>query len=149
MRELVHITPGVDVTAWPAKIELAEYALKSVSSVRSTKQMAGLPWIETYASRDADGRLSDPNARRFPLSHHIGCLFAHMHDWQMSFDARYEHTIIFEADAIDPSLLGMELSGLQSVVDHAPEEVIGHTQDRIAAERRAEQERLEREGEGG
>ena len=122
VRELVHITPGVDVTAWPAKIELAEYALKSVSSVRSEKQMAGLPWIETFASRDEDGRLSNPAARRFPLSHHIGCLFAHMHDWQMSFDARYEHTIIFEADAIDPSLLGMELSGIQSVVDHAPEE---------------------------
>ena len=84
--------------------------------------MAGLPWIETFASRGEDGRLSNPAARRFPLSHHIGCLFAHMHDWQMSFDARYEHTIIFEADAIDPSLLGMELSGIQSVVDHAPEE---------------------------
>ena len=84
VRDLVHITPGVDVTAWPKKIELAEYALKSVLSVRSEKQMAGLPWIETYASRGKDGRLRDPNARRFPLSHHIGCLFAHMHDWQMS-----------------------------------------------------------------
>ena len=55
VRELVHITPGVDVTAWPAKIELAEYALKSVSSVRSTKQMAGLPWIETFASAAGAG----------------------------------------------------------------------------------------------
>jgi hypothetical protein len=122
VRDLVHITPGVDVTAWPKKIELAEYALKSVLSVRSEKQMAGLPWIETYASRGKDGRLRDPNARRFPLSHHIGCLFAHMHDWQMSFDARYENTVIFEADATDPSLLGMELSGVQTVVDHAPED---------------------------
>ena len=122
VRDLVHITPGVDVTAWPKKIELAEYALKSVLSVRSEQQMAGLPWIETYASRGKDGRLRDPNARRFPLSHHIGCLFAHMHDWQMSFDARYENTVIFEADAIDPSLLGMELSGVQTVVDHAPED---------------------------
>lgn len=122
VRDLVHITPGVDVTAWPKKIELAEYALKSVLSVRSEKQIAGLPWIETYASRGKDGRLRDPNARRFPLSHHIGCLFAHMHDWQMSFDARYENTVIFEADATDPSLLGMELSGVQTVVDHAPED---------------------------
>lgn len=122
VRELVHITPGVDVTAWPAKIELAEYALKSVSSVRSEKQMAGLPWIETFASRGKDGRLSNPAARQFPLSHHIGCLFAHMHDWQMSFDAHYENTVIFEADAIDPSLLGMELSGIQTVVDEAPED---------------------------
>ena len=120
--DLVHITPGVDVTAWPAKIELAEYALKSVSSVRSKEQMAGLPGIEPSASRGKDGRLSNPAARRFPLSHHIGCLFAHMHDWQMSFDAQYENTVIFEADAIDPSLLGMELSGIQTVVDEAPED---------------------------
>ena len=62
VRDLVHITPGVDVTAWPKKIELAEYALKSVLSVRSGR-MAGLPWIETYASRGAG--LRDPNARRF------------------------------------------------------------------------------------
>ena len=120
VKEHVHITPGINIAAWPEKIELAEYALKSVLAVRKVSEIGGLPWLETYANRDKHGKISNPQATQFPLSHHIGCLYAHLHDWQMSFDAQYETTVILESDAIDPSLLGVELSSVQSVVDNAP-----------------------------
>jgi hypothetical protein len=81
-----------------------------------------LPWIETYASRNKKGQLANPSAREFPMSHHIGCLYAHMFDWQMSSDAKYKHTIVFESDAVDPSLLGVPLSSIQSIVNQAPKE---------------------------
>lgn len=118
----VHITPGMNVAAWPAEIELAEYALKYVLSKRTKAEIASLPWIETYASRNDQGQLSNPSAREFPLSHHIGCLYAHMYDWQMSADAKYKRTIVFESDAVDPSLLGVPLSAVQSIVNEAPED---------------------------
>ena len=120
VREHVHITPGINVAGWPDKIELVEYALKSVLAVRSVGEIGALPWLETYANRDKKGRVGDPRASSFPLSHHIGCLYAHLHDWQLSFDAHYETTVILESDAIDPSLLGVELSSIQAVVDNAP-----------------------------
>lgn len=118
----VYITPGINVAAWPAQIELAEYALKNVISKRSNAEMASLPWIETYASRNDKGQLSNPSAREFPLSHHIGCLYAHMYDWQLSTDAKYKRTIVFESDAVDPSLLGVPLSSVQSIINEAPED---------------------------
>ena len=122
VRKNVHITPGMNVAAWPAKIELAEYALKCVIAKRSKQEIASLPWIETYASRNDKGQLANPSAREFPMSHHIGCLYAHMYDWQMAQDAGYKTTILFESDAVDPSLLGVPLSAIQSIVNEAPKD---------------------------
>lgn len=99
----VHITPGMNVAAWPAKVALAEYALKSVLAKRSQTQIASLPWIETYASRNDKGQLANPSAREFPMSHHIGCLYAHMYDWQMSSDAKYARTVgLYKAPGFNP-----------------------------------------------
>lgn len=118
----VHLTPGIDVAAWPKKIELADYAMKYFAARKSKAEMASLPWVEAYANRNDKGQLRNPEARKFPLSHHLGCLFAHMYDWQMSLDAGYKRTIILESDAVDPSLLGVPLSALQTIVDEAPKD---------------------------
>ena len=121
VKQHVHLTPGINIAAWPKKIDLAEYALKSVLAVKSKSQVGSLPWLETYTNRDKKGHVT-PRAKEFPLSHHIGCLFAHLYDWQMSSDAGYKNTILFESDAVDPSLLGVELSAIQTVVNHAPKD---------------------------
>lgn len=121
VKENVHITPGINIAAWPKKIELAEYALKDILKKKTKEQIAGLTWLETYTNRDEKGRVPE-REREFPLSHHIGCLWAHLYDWQMSADAGYPATVVFESDAVDPSLLGVELSTIQTVVNHAPKD---------------------------
>ena len=70
----VHLTPGINIAAWPKKIDLAEYALKSVLAVKSKSQVGSLPWLETYTNRDKKGHVT-PRAKEFPLSHHICLLY--------------------------------------------------------------------------
>lgn len=121
VKDHVHITPGINIAAWPKKIELAEYAIKEIMKKKTKEQISTLTWLETYTNRDKKGRVPE-RAKEFPLSHHIGCLWAHLYDWQMSADAGYPATVVFESDAVDPSLLGVELSTIQTVVNHAPKD---------------------------
>ena len=121
VKDHVHITPGINIAAWPKKIELAEYAIKEIMKKKTKEQISTLTWLETYTNRDKKGQVPE-RAKEFPLSHHIGCLWAHLYDWQMSADAGYPATVVFESDAVDPSLLGVELSTIQTVVNHAPKD---------------------------
>lgn len=86
------------------------------------RKMGSLPWLETWSSRNKKGQLGNPEARIFPLSHHIGCLYAHLFMWQLSMDMRYKDTVFFESDAVDPSLLALPLGAVPAVVKNAPEE---------------------------
>ena len=67
---------------------------------KTKEQISTLTWLETYTNRDKKGRVPE-RAKGFP-SHHIGCLWAHLYDWQMSADAGYPATVVFESDHDGP-----------------------------------------------
>ena len=122
----VRATPGIDVSKWPAKLDHAEYAVSGVS--RLTKQpgslegLRGLPWIDLLLRRDGrTGKIEDPHY--VEIQHHIGCLYAHMLQWQLAADNGNKDTFVFEADGLETSnLMHVSLSSLGDVQHNAPED---------------------------
>ena len=128
VRRNVRATPGVDVSAWPAKIDFAEYAVSGVlaharempeNRARADEAILGdLPWLDIMARRDARGAVTDPEL--LSRGHHFGCLFAHIAQWQLAADLRNADTIVFESDGFLDGLLGVPASALGAVQAHAP-----------------------------
>ena len=62
------------------------------------RSLVGVPWIDAIELREANtGAL---RSERVGLSHHIGCLFAHMKAWQNMKDLGMNKAWIMEADGL-------------------------------------------------
>ena len=128
VRRNVRATPGVDVSAWPANIDFAEYAVSGVlaharampeNRARTDEAILGdLPWLDIMTRRDARGVVTDPEL--LSRGHHFGCLFAHIAQWQLAADSRNADTMVFESDGFVDGLLGVPASALGAVQAHAP-----------------------------
>ena len=124
----VRATPGVDVSAWPANVDFAEYAVSGVlaharalpeNRARADEAILGdLPWLDILTRRDARGAVTDPEL--LSRGHHFGCLFAHIAQWQMAADTRNADTMVFESDGFVDGLLGVPASALGAVQANAP-----------------------------
>ena len=113
-------TWGVDPTAWPKHIDEAEHAVSNIRNInarnfadgnkiasskdrywderRSAQNLVGVPWIDAIDLREAKTGALSPE--RVGLSHHIGCLFAHMKAWQNMKDLGMNKAWIMEADGL-------------------------------------------------
>ena len=128
VRRNVRATPGVDVSAWPANVDFAEYAVSGVlaharalpeNRARADEAILGdLPWLDILTRRDAHGAVTDPEL--LSRGHHFGCLFAHIAQWQMAADTRNADTMVFESDGFVDGLLGVPTSALGAVQANAP-----------------------------
>ena len=128
VRRNVRATPGVDVSAWPANVDFAEYAVSGVlaharalpeNRARADEAILGdLPWLDILTRRDARGAVTDPEL--LSRGHHFGCLFAHIAQWQMAADTRNADTMVFESDGFVDGLLGVPASALGAVQANAP-----------------------------
>ena len=121
----VHATPGVDITKWPEKLEVAEYAvsgiLEQLGKPGDLEGLHGIPWLDALLQRDSkSGKMVKPDI--LALSHHFGCLFAHLAQWQLAADMGNKDTFVFEADGFTDALLGVPLSSLGDVQHHAPDD---------------------------
>ena len=121
----IRLVPGVDPNLWPKGIDRAVYGLKTVFELLGGDYLepdfnliANLPWIKSLAARNDEGRLAPPWDGQ--LTHHVGCLFAHMAQWQLAKDAGNEHTYLLESDGLNPSLLSIPVGSLGSVARNAP-----------------------------
>ncbi|CAL6406165.1 unnamed protein product [Bathycoccus prasinos] len=54
------------------------------------------PWLMAIDHRESDGKLTEEEVGR---AHHIGCLFAHLYQWQLMLDRGEKKALIFESDA--------------------------------------------------
>jgi hypothetical protein len=121
----IRLVPGVDPNLWPKGIDRAVYGLKTVFELLGGDYLepdfnliANLPWIKSLAARNDEGRIAPPWDGQ--LTHHVGCLFAHMAQWQLAKDAGNEHTYLLESDGLNPSLLAIPVGSLGSVARNAP-----------------------------
>ena len=46
----------------------------------------------------------------------MGCLFAHMLNWQLAADNGNKHTYVMESDGLDPALLAVPVGALGRAV---------------------------------
>ena len=123
IKSYVRLTPGVDVSDWPHEEDTMHFALKSIMKNKPTgTQLATLPWLSFYTSRDKEGHFSDKFAKERNLYTHIGCLFGHMFQWQLAADANDKHAFMLESDAFDRSIVGMPFKDMQTLADNAPKE---------------------------
>ena len=125
VQNLVRVVPGVDAMKWPKSLDRSVYALKSVFTQLNGDYLTpdftllkGLPWLESISNRDAKtGKLAPPWVE---ISHHVGCLFAHMTYWQTALDNNLQDAFIFESDGLNPSLLSVPVGSLGAVAKNAP-----------------------------
>ena len=126
VKKNVRLTPGIDALAWPKGLEMAMYSLKTVFknlggsyTKPDFKLLDGMEWIQSINSRDPKGRLNGPWVS---LSHHVGCLYAHMYQWQLAADNKNKHTYVLESDGLNPALLAVPVESLGTIVQHAPKD---------------------------
>ena len=118
----VKISPGVNAYNWPNKIEDALYGVKRIeelleSDPENERNIGSLYYVSALESARsaANGRLPEGF---FGIAHHVGCMFAHLHQWQHAWDKGWQDVIIFESDA--PWNLGVPAFALQDIIDHQP-----------------------------
>ena len=74
------------------------------------------PWLMAIDHRGSDGKLAEEEVGR---AHHIGCLFAHLYQWQLMLDRGVKKALIFESDA--PRIMeAIPFWASEQVADHAP-----------------------------
>ena len=119
----------MDPTLWPKGIDRAVYGLKTVFELLGGDYLkpdfnliANLPWINVLATREeTTGRLAKDWRDNPRLAHHVGCLFAHMAQWQLAADEGLQiATYLLESDGLNPSLLSIPVGSLGSVARNAP-----------------------------
>ena len=89
---------------------------------RSAQNLVGVPWIDAIDLREANtGAL---RSERVGLSHHIGCLFAHMKAWQNMKDLGMNKAWIMEADGLlkMQEYSNIPLWAMTSVAQNLPED---------------------------
>ena len=74
------------------------------------------PWLMAIDHRESDGKLTEEEVGR---AHHIGCLFAHLYQWQLMLDRGEKKALIFESDA--PRIMeAIPFWASEQVAEHAP-----------------------------
>jgi hypothetical protein len=129
---LIHAekSPGVDPKQWPqGSLQEAEYAIgfaKLFWSIHQndqlyadlppeSKSVVGKPWIGEVEKRDQNGyfRVSEQG-----LSHHYGCLYAHMYQWQKIKDQGLKKALILESDGL--GLTRVPLESIPGIASQLP-----------------------------
>ena len=122
----VRATPGVDISEWPRRLDVAEYAVSGILAQTEhpedmEKAFENLPWLNYLTNRDPKtGKVTDPDV--LLRQHHVGCLFAHLAQWQLAADSGNKHTFIFESDGFLPGLLAVPVAALGDIQHQAPED---------------------------
>jgi len=137
-------TWGVDPLTWPRYIDEAEHAVSDIRSInarnfadgnklaaskdrywderRSPQSLVGVPWLDAIDLREeGTGALSQ---EKIGLSHHIGCLFAHMRAWQNMKDLGMNKAWIMESDGLMKmqEFSNIPLWAMTSVAQNLPED---------------------------
>lgn len=137
-------TWGIDPLTWPKHIDEAEHAVKAIRELnaknfkdlnkitqskdtfwderRSADNLVGIPWIDAIDLREPDsGALAK---EKVGLSHHIGCLFAHMKAWQQLKDLQMNKAWVMEADGLMKmqEFSNIPLWAMTSVSQNLPED---------------------------
>ena len=129
---LIHAekSPGVDPKAWPqSSLQEALYATGFAHLFWNIHQndplyadlpperrtVAELPWIGEVEKRDQNGYF---RAQSQGLSHHYGCLYAHLYQWQKIKDTGLKKALILESDGL--SLTRVPLESIPSVAKQMP-----------------------------
>ena len=119
LKRLVTVSHGVDATAWPANTHLVEYAVKDIRALsrEQGKTLMDLPWLQIIdLSKQHENGMLPVEWRR--LSHHVGCLYAHLFQWQLIKEKGFPKAIIFEADGVGVS--DLPFSAMQEAIDRMP-----------------------------
>ena len=112
---LIHAekSPGVDPKAWPQSgLQEALYATGFARLFWNIHQndplyadlpperrtVAELPWIGEVEKRDQNGYFRAHLSQG--LSHHYGCLYAHLYQWQKIKDTGLKKALILESDGL-------------------------------------------------
>ena len=129
---LIHAekSPGVDPKAWPqSSLQEALYATGFAHLFWNIHQndplyadlpperrtVAELPWIGEVEKRDQNGHF---RAQSHGLSHHYGCLYAHLYQWQKIKDTGLKKALILESDGL--GLTRVPLESIPSVAKQMP-----------------------------
>jgi len=122
---------GVTPTEWPENIRDAEWAIEPIrrlnseffqkgwkhpDPVRNGDNLKNLPWVGVIDERQANGRITES---QYGGSHHIGCLFAHLHAWRtvLESNSRKKFSLIMEADGMN-----WQMKHLDAIVANVPED---------------------------
>ena len=132
LAETVSISQGIDAKKWPKDIANAEYAVKDIrklfhkkvkdgtvfaSDVKDFYQLMGL--LKHIDTRKADGTLDQFSVDR-GLSHHVGCLYAHLYQWQWVKDQGWPIAWIMESDG--NKMTNVPFWAVQTLTENMPKE---------------------------
>ena len=129
---LIHAekSPGVDPKGWPqTSLEEAKYAIGFAHLFWNIHQndplyadlpperrtVAALPWVGEFDKRDQNGYF---RAESQGLSHHYGCLYAHLYQWQKMKDQGLKKALILESDGL--TLTRVPLETIPSIAKQMP-----------------------------
>ena len=132
LAETVSISQGIDAKKWPKDIANAEYAVKDIrklfhkkvkdgtvfaSDVKDFYQLMGL--LKHIDTRKADGTLDQFSLDK-GLSHHVGCLYAHLYQWQWVKDQGWPIAWIMESDG--NKMTNVPFWAVQTLTENMPKE---------------------------
>ena len=132
LAETVSVSQGINAQLWPKDIADAEYAVKDIrrifhkkvkdgtafaSDVKDFHQLMGL--LKHIDTRRADGALDDFAAGK-SLTHHVGCLFAHLYQWQWVRDQGWPIAWIMESDG--NKMTNVPFWAVQTLTENMPAE---------------------------
>ena len=132
LAETVSVSQGIDARKWPRDIANAEYAVKDIrklfhkkvkdgtvfaSDVKDFYQLMGL--LKHIDTRKADGSLDQFSIDK-GLSHHVGCLYAHLYQWQWVKDQGWPIAWIMESDG--NKMTNVPFWAVQTLTENMPKE---------------------------
>ena len=121
LKRLVTVSKGVDATAWPDNTHLVEYAVKDIRTLAAQhgNVLAELPWVQIIelSKQTQDGRLPVEWRR---LAHHVGCMYAHLFQWQLVKEQKLKKALIFESDGVQQT--DLPFAEAQQAIDRLPED---------------------------
>ena len=121
LKRLVTVSKGVDATAWPDNTHLVEYAVKDIRTLAAQhgNVLAELPWVQIIelSKQTQDGRLPVEWRR---LAHHVGCMYAHLFQWQLVKEQKLKKALIFESDGVQQT--DLPFAEAQNAIDRLPED---------------------------
>ena len=117
----LEISAGVNAYAWPKHLKDAEYAVRDLEKALEAdgrgKTLGDLYYAGALAEARANGGAL-PAGWDGALTHHVGCMYAHMYQWQYAWDKKWENTIVLESDA--PWSISVPAFSFQDIVNHQP-----------------------------
>jgi len=121
LKRMVTISKGIDASAWPDNTHLVEYAVKDIRKLASRRgaKLMELPWLQIIdlSKQTKDGKLPVEWRR---LAHHVGCMYAHLFQWQLVKERGLKKALIFESDGVEHT--DMPLVETQRAIDMMPKD---------------------------